>query len=91
MLKMFAAVGMVAVMGLGLTGCGEGYTGGGVVVSKDIDKTSSTSKKSSSRNAYNITLDVPESDMDMQLRVSKSEYDRIKLGQTVKFEKGSIK
>lgn len=89
---MFAAVGVVVIMGVGLTGCGAGYTGEGVVISKEVDnRNSSTSKKKSSKIDYELTIDVPESDVNKKFDVSKSKYDSTQVGQTVKIEKGNVK
>lgn len=91
-LKVFATVGMVIALGAGLTGCGAGYTGDGVVISKDTEnKRSSTSKSSSNKIAYKVTVDVPDSDVNQKFTVSKSKYDSVQLGQTVKVEQGSVK
>jgi hypothetical protein len=91
-LKVFAAVSMVVAMGMGLTGCGVGYTGDGVVISKDVEnKTSSTSTTRSSKIVYKITVDVPESDVNKKFSVSKFKYDSVQLGQNVKIEQGSVK
>lgn len=90
-LKAFAAVGMVLAMGVGLTGCG-GYTGEGVVISKDIgSKSSSTSKTMSSKISFKVTVDVPDSDVNQTYTVSKLQYDSIQLGQNVKIEQGNVK
>lgn len=91
-LKIFAAVGMAVALGAGLTGCGAGYTGDGVVVSKDTEtKRSSTSKTSSNKIAYKVTVDVPNSDVNQKHSVSKTKYDSVQLGQTVKIEQGNVK
>lgn len=88
-LNMFAAVGVAVVMGAGLTGCGVGYTGDGVVVNKQIESKKTKSKPRTTD--YELTVDVPNSDVNKTFDVSKSKYDSIQVGQTVKIEKGTVK
>lgn len=97
--KVIASVGLAAALGLSMTGCtAMNYSGEGTVVSKEIDKSSkksSSSKKksssSSSRTDYEITVDIPDSDVNRVIDVKKSQYDSIKVGQKVTIEKNKIK
>lgn len=94
-LKVFVAIGIAATLTGGLAACGTPYSGEGVVVDKEIEKqvkASSSKKKSSSKSKdYEITVDVPNSDANRTIDVSKSKYESIKVGQTVTIENGKIK
>lgn len=95
--KVIASVGLAAALGLSMTGCtAMNYSGEGTVVGKEIDKSSKKSnskKKSSSSKStdYEITVDIPDSDVDRVIDVKKSQYDSIKVGQKVTIEKNKIK
>lgn len=94
--KAVTAVSIAVALGFGITGCGPSeppYTGDAVVVSKDKDVStkSSTKKKSSSKKTdYDIVVDIPNSDINKSVGVSKSQYNSIEVGQTVKLEKGKL-
>lgn len=93
--KVIVAVGLAAVLGFGMTACGETYTGDGVVVSKDIEKKtkskSGKKKGSTSSTDYEIVVDIPGSDVNKTIDVTKSKYESIQIGQKVKVEKNKIK
>lgn len=88
--KMVAAVGLTLALGAGLTACGGGYTGEGVVKDKEVASTSK-SKSSTKSKKYKITIDVPNTDVDQVLTIPKSQYDAVQVGQNVKVEDGDIK
>ena len=99
--KVIASVGLAAALGLSMTGCtAMNYSGEGTVVGKEIDKSSKKSSSSSSKKSrsssskstdYEITVDIPDSDVDRVIDVKKSQYDSIKVGQKVTIEKNKIK
>lgn len=95
--KVFVAVGIAATLGLGVSACGTPYTGEGVVVEKDTDKKTTKKKKkngssSSSRSTdYDLIVDIPGSDKNKTIDVTKTQYDSVKVGQTVKIENGKFK
>lgn len=90
--KVVTSTLMAATLLLGVAGCGAGYTGEGVLINKEAEqKNKTTSTKKSSKISYKLTLDVPNSDIDQIFTVSKSKYDAVKLGETIKVEKGSVK
>jgi hypothetical protein len=92
-LKIIVAVGMTAALGMGLVACGSTYTGEGTVTNKQIDRTThtnSTSKTKRTTTDYEITVDVPTSDVNQIIDVSKDKYDKIQVGQKVTVKDGKI-
>lgn len=94
--KPVLAIGVAAVLGAGLTACGTPYSGEGVVVSKDVDRSSSKSSskrgsKMRSSTDYELTVDVPGSDVDRIFDVSKKKYDATSIGDKVVIDKGKVK
>lgn len=88
--KIAVAVGLAVTLGAGLTACGERYTGEGVVIEKEVARHKIGSKVKSSRTYFEITVDVPNSDTNEIVNVTKSKYNALQIGQTVKVEDGKI-
>lgn len=93
--KALVAIGIAATLTGGLAACATPYSGEGVVVDKEIAKQvkASSKKKSSSSKSkdYEITVDIPDTDIDRTIDVTKKKYESIQIGQTVTIENGKIK
>lgn len=96
-LRRIATGGITVIMGLTLIGCGSSfnYTGEATVISKEKDveykKKSSTSKSKSKDTDYELTLDIPNTDVNQVIEVPQNRYDAIQPQQKVQLVNGKLK
>ena len=88
--KIAVAVGLAVILAAGLTACGASYTGEGVVTKKEVATHREGSKVKKSRTYFEITVDVPNSDTNQIVNVTKSKFETLQIGQSVKVEGGKI-
>ena len=88
--KIVVAIGLAVTLGAGLTACGASYTGEGVVTEKEVARHKIGSKVKKTRTYFEITVDVPNSDTHQIVNVTKSKFNALRVGQTVKVEDGKI-
>lgn len=94
-LRGIATGGITVIMGLTLIGCGAGfnYTGEATVISKEVEhkKKSSTSKSKTKNTNYELTLDIPNTDVNQVIDVPQNRYDAIQPQQKVQLVNGKLK